>query len=743
MAKKTIKAQMKQRRDTKANWAATNPVLLDGELGIVSDDPNLYKVGDGATAWNSLPFRGFDGTLAQELGTSPNAVMSQKVVSEKLTEIESRSADGEVLSDYYVSWSTGELIRFNGMIYSETPVSQGMTLLYKAFPQEDAKGLAFYDSDGNYIKGYKALTKEQIIEVPNNATLCKASLVNYGDVVFYGYNKSIADLMANTICRKGPISSSNIATLNDLDEFSGNTIYYVTTASIGEQVQNKPDNSSNFQVYTFSPIDKSVVFQIFISANGTTYMRSRWGSWGAWKKIESYDNIKQYVDDNIQSLKYDSAWDNVVTEGEYISNSGAYVNFGGFSIARGILKAGQKLIIKAAGYLDDVAMISVQSEDGYNVKVTSTDETSTPTLKEYSWINDSYADVQVAVSFYAPHGLEAWIVQDNSIFESGFGIIHHDEYIAWSSGVVAPFVGFKYIEMPVSQGMKLIYKYTTDYLDARGLAFYGSNGAFIKGFQTLESTQYIDVPDGAVMCRATVSKHDDIYLYAYNNALAEVGNIASNINILSAFDNIVCVGDSLTFSQVYTSAKGSRQARVTYPQALARMCGNQQMTLARAGATALTCWDEFNGQIVTKENALAIIYLGTNYGVTDTLDEDVVGDNPDNWANNNIGAYCRFIKRFQDLGYKVLLLNIWATSGTGDSSLANTQEAIRHIAERFQCAVMDAPVTGAMEYHYYPDLSGYNGVHYNDLGYSWFASQLINKVGKLSTDQIKWIIPNA
>ena len=89
MAKKTIKAQMKQRRDTKANWEATNPVLLDGELGIVSDDPNLYKVGDGATAWNSLPFRGFDGTLAQELGTSPNAVISQKVVSEKLTELES------------------------------------------------------------------------------------------------------------------------------------------------------------------------------------------------------------------------------------------------------------------------------------------------------------------------------------------------------------------------------------------------------------------------------------------------------------------------------------------------------------------------------------------------------------------------------------------------------------------------------------------------------------------------------
>ena len=84
MAKKIIKAQMKQRIDTKANWAAKNPVLLLGELGMVSDDPNLYKVGDGTTAWNTLPFRGFDGTIVQGTGTSENAVMSQKAVTQEI-----------------------------------------------------------------------------------------------------------------------------------------------------------------------------------------------------------------------------------------------------------------------------------------------------------------------------------------------------------------------------------------------------------------------------------------------------------------------------------------------------------------------------------------------------------------------------------------------------------------------------------------------------------------------------------
>ena len=84
MAKKIIKARLKQRTDTQANWAANNPVLLEGELGLVTDDKNLYKVGDGVTAWNDLPFRGFDGTLVHETGDSDNAAMSQRGVTQAL-----------------------------------------------------------------------------------------------------------------------------------------------------------------------------------------------------------------------------------------------------------------------------------------------------------------------------------------------------------------------------------------------------------------------------------------------------------------------------------------------------------------------------------------------------------------------------------------------------------------------------------------------------------------------------------
>lgn len=41
------------RRDTSANWATNNPVLSAGEPGFTTDT-NIFKIGDGVTAWSSI-----------------------------------------------------------------------------------------------------------------------------------------------------------------------------------------------------------------------------------------------------------------------------------------------------------------------------------------------------------------------------------------------------------------------------------------------------------------------------------------------------------------------------------------------------------------------------------------------------------------------------------------------------------------------------------------------------------------
>jgi len=43
------------RRDTAANWTSANPVLAQGEPGFETDTDKL-KIGDGTTAWSSLPY---------------------------------------------------------------------------------------------------------------------------------------------------------------------------------------------------------------------------------------------------------------------------------------------------------------------------------------------------------------------------------------------------------------------------------------------------------------------------------------------------------------------------------------------------------------------------------------------------------------------------------------------------------------------------------------------------------------
>jgi hypothetical protein len=53
-----IYAIMRQRRNTYAYFTQNNPVLEDGQIGIINTGQHrgCFKVGDGATGWNSLPW---------------------------------------------------------------------------------------------------------------------------------------------------------------------------------------------------------------------------------------------------------------------------------------------------------------------------------------------------------------------------------------------------------------------------------------------------------------------------------------------------------------------------------------------------------------------------------------------------------------------------------------------------------------------------------------------------------------
>lgn len=57
------------RRDTAAAWTSANPTLADGELGLETDT-GKFKIGNGATAWNSLAYGGIAGQGLATGGTT-------------------------------------------------------------------------------------------------------------------------------------------------------------------------------------------------------------------------------------------------------------------------------------------------------------------------------------------------------------------------------------------------------------------------------------------------------------------------------------------------------------------------------------------------------------------------------------------------------------------------------------------------------------------------------------------------
>ena len=88
-----LKTRIVLRNDTAANWAAKNPVLLKGEMGV-EIDTNKFKFGDGVTAWSSLPYA-VDITLDAE-----HVYMTADLVATKAIGVYTPDSTGSVKIPY-------------------------------------------------------------------------------------------------------------------------------------------------------------------------------------------------------------------------------------------------------------------------------------------------------------------------------------------------------------------------------------------------------------------------------------------------------------------------------------------------------------------------------------------------------------------------------------------------------------------------------------------------------------------
>lgn len=104
MANKIFNTRVKNKRDTEANWKSKNPVLLDGEIIIVTttSGDTRFKVGDGKKTYNQLPFQdqktrdlipSVDSSLSS---TSTNPVQNKIIKTELDKKADNTALDGKL-----------------------------------------------------------------------------------------------------------------------------------------------------------------------------------------------------------------------------------------------------------------------------------------------------------------------------------------------------------------------------------------------------------------------------------------------------------------------------------------------------------------------------------------------------------------------------------------------------------------------------------------------------------------------
>jgi lysophospholipase L1-like esterase len=239
-----------------------------------------------------------------------------------------------------------------------------------------------------------------------------------------------------------------------------------------------------------------------------------------------------------------------------------------------------------------------------------------------------------------------------------------------------------------------------------------------------------DVPYSATI---TTPDTDSIRIKALEN---KVNTISSEvIQYPQLFDNILCIGDSLT---VGYDGSGDTPLVKNYPHFLEKLTNAEIAKKAHGGWTTKQIWDdEISSATDLATYDCAIIFLGTNGGLTDTVSTDCKADYTQN-ADTNTGCYGKIIGKIKAVAPNC---KIFCVAGVNDYVRRATtmNPAVRDLAEFYSvglidvenCILSDTGSASSTERYLYRPI---DGIHYNALGYMTLANMFYNAMSKFMSE---------
>lgn len=337
-----------QRRDTAANWSSTNPILAEGELGIITDGAKGYKIGDGLTRWNALEFPANPTSVVGELGDSEVAVINQVGITKSSFEYnvsvwnegtKYTLADainlvpstlrrlGQKVSFINIDTNLAETWMYIGTDSDSWGVSnfvasdagfngQLFDTLEHPYNVDNVKQTGIYIKKNNnpfilFVKAEEGIVKQFRLYVPDNTSKTvignrqyTSSTDSWSDWVNENIiTQDLLDTFAKTVYSfDGFIETENSQADNYIDKITTTGVYKRSKNGVPIIYFVKTVNNITYQTQFYYNDSLELVFRVRQFSNGV------WTEWG-----------KQIFAFNINTFKF-SELDNLKSYGTYISS---------------------------------------------------------------------------------------------------------------------------------------------------------------------------------------------------------------------------------------------------------------------------------------------------------------------------------------------------------------------------------------------------------------------------------------
>lgn len=203
--------------------------------------------------------------------------------------------------------------------------------------------------------------------------------------------------------------------------------------------------------------------------------------------------------------------------------------------------------------------------------------------------------------------------------------------------------------------------------------------------------------------------------------------------------NIVCIGDSLTEGDYGSNPAGTMNVHAeNYPYFLAEITGANVKNAGRCGYSAELYYNNQLSKVaLSEETDLVLIMLGTNNGLTDTIDADTSAAHYASYAKTQTGYYARIIETCMEKTNgraQIILMTPPVTTQRNRSSLETTVSVIKKFGEKYGLPVIDNYYACGITYENIGSYMPIDELHCGYTGYKLLANYIASRASDIYKD---------